>query len=122
MAEVRTKRKLAAILSADVKGYSRLMEDDEEATVCTVTQYREVMTDLIQGNNSRVVDAKGDNVLVEFPSVVDAVRRALLVAEMSAVSRTDHQRQFMSCNWNEVLLPTCLVTNHQNGGMAYRTF
>jgi class 3 adenylate cyclase len=70
----RTKRKLAAILSADVKGYSRLMADDEEATVNTINAYREVMTNLIQDHNGRVLDAKGDNVLAEFASVVDAVR------------------------------------------------
>jgi adenylate cyclase len=68
------KRKLTAILSADVKGYSRLMQDDEEATVRTITAYREVMTGHIQGHDGRVVDAKGDNVLAEFGSVVDAVR------------------------------------------------
>jgi adenylate cyclase len=68
------KRKLTTILSADVKGYSRLMQDDEEATVRTITAYREVMTDRIKGHDGRVVDAKGDNVLAEFGSVVDAVR------------------------------------------------
>ena len=70
----KVKRKLTAILSADVKGYSRLMQDDEEATVRTIKAYREVMTNLIQGHDGRVVDAKGDNVLAEFPSVVDAIR------------------------------------------------
>ena len=74
MEEKKAKRKLTAILSADVKGYSHLMQDDEEATVRTITAYREVMTNLIQGHDGRVVDAKGDNVLAEFPSVVDAVR------------------------------------------------
>jgi len=73
MNEEQAKRKLAAILSADVKGYSRLMGEDEEATVRTITAYREVMTGQIKGQNGRVVDAKGDNLLVEFPSVVDAV-------------------------------------------------
>jgi len=68
------KRKLTAILSADVKGYSRLMSDDEEATVSTINAYREVMTHLIKDHRGRVVDAKGDNVLAEFSSVVDAVR------------------------------------------------
>jgi len=77
MAEERAKRKLTAILSADVKGYSRLMGEDEEATVRTITTYREVMTGLIEGQNGRVVDAKGDNLLAEFPSVVDAVRCAV---------------------------------------------
>ena len=70
-------RKLAAILSADVEGYSRLMGDDEEATVRTITAYREVMINLIAGQAGRVVDAKGDNILAEFSSVVDAVRSAV---------------------------------------------
>ena len=74
MMEERAKRKLSAILSADVKGYSLLMQDDEEATVRTITAYREVITNLIQGHHGRVVDAKGDNLLAEFSSVVDAVR------------------------------------------------
>ena len=77
MTEEHTKRKLTAILSADVKGYSRLMEDDEEATVRTINAYREVMVAQIRGQNGRVVDAKGDNVLAEFASVVDAVRCAV---------------------------------------------
>jgi class 3 adenylate cyclase len=49
-----TKRKLTAILSADVKGYSRLMEDDEEATVRTLTAYREVMGGLVEQHRGRV--------------------------------------------------------------------
>ena len=77
MTEEHAKRKLSAILSADVKGYSRLMEDDEEATVRTITAYREVMVNQIRGQNGRVVDAKGDNILAEFASVVDAVRCAV---------------------------------------------
>ena len=51
------RRKLTAILSADVKGYSRLMGDDEAATVRTITAYREVMTTLIQHHHGRVVDS-----------------------------------------------------------------
>ena len=73
MTEESFKRKLSAILSADVKGYSHLMQDDEEATVLTITAYRGVMSSLIQEHDGRVVDAKGDNLLAEFPSVVDAV-------------------------------------------------
>jgi len=71
------KRKLTAILSADVKGYSRLMGEDEEGTVRTLNAYKEVMTGLIQHHHGRVVDAPGDNVLAEFASVVDAVRCAV---------------------------------------------
>jgi len=67
------KRKLTAILSADVKGYSRLMGEDERGTVRTLNAYKEVMAGLIQNYHGRVVDAPGDNVLAEFASVVDAV-------------------------------------------------
>lgn len=77
MATKDIKRKLTALFSADVKGYSRLMADDKEATVCTINVHREVMTGLIADHNGRVLDAKGDNVLGEFPSVVDAVRCAV---------------------------------------------
>jgi class 3 adenylate cyclase len=71
------EHKLTAILSADVKGYSRLMGADEEATIRTLTAYREAMTTLIQQHRGRVVDAPGDNLLVEFASAVDAVRCAI---------------------------------------------
>jgi adenylate cyclase len=71
------KRKLTAILSADVKGYSRLMGEDEKGTIRTLNAYKEVMTDLIQQHHGRVVDAPGDNVLAEFASVVDAVHCAV---------------------------------------------
>jgi adenylate cyclase len=79
------KRKLAAILSADVKGYSRLMGEDEEATVRTITAYREVMITLIHQHRGKVVDSPGDNLLAEFASVVDAVQCAVAVQkEISA--------------------------------------
>ncbi len=71
------ERKLTAILSADVKGYSRLMGEDEEATIRTLTAYRAVMTTRIQQQHGRVVDSPGDNLLAEFASVVDAVRCAV---------------------------------------------
>src|SRR6187200_204475 len=70
-------RKLAAIFSTDVAGYSRLMGDDEEATIRTLTAYRAVISSLIQHHRGRVVDAPGDNLLAEFASVVDAVRCAV---------------------------------------------
>ncbi|UCF84890.1 MAG: adenylate/guanylate cyclase domain-containing protein, partial [Desulfobacteraceae bacterium] len=68
------KRKLTAIMSADVVGYSRLMGEDEAATVKTLATYREVMASLIKQHRGRVVDSPGDNVLAEFASVVDAVQ------------------------------------------------
>ena len=77
MTTEEVKRKLTAILSADVKGYSHLMGEDEKATVRTLNVYKEVMTVLIQRHHGRVVDAPGDNVLAEFASVVDAVECAV---------------------------------------------
>ena len=75
------KRKLTAILSADVAGYSRLMGEDEDATITTLTSYRELMATLIQKHRGRVVDSPGDNLLAEFGSVVDAVRCAVEIQE-----------------------------------------
>lgn len=73
------KRKLAAILSADVKGYSRLMEDDEEATIRTLNTYREMISTIIQKYKGRVVDSTGDNLMSEFSSIIDAVQCAVEV-------------------------------------------
>ncbi len=81
MAEESFKRKLTAILSADVEGYSRLMGEDEDATIRTLTSYRELMTTLIQKHRGRVVDSPGDNLLAEFLSVVDGVRCAVEIQE-----------------------------------------
>jgi adenylate cyclase len=71
------KRKLTAILSADVKGYSRPMGEDEEGTIRTLNIYMEVITGFIQQHRGRVVSTGGDSVLAEFASVVDAVRCAV---------------------------------------------
>jgi len=76
------KRKLTAILSADVKGYSRLMGEDEEATVRTITAHRNVITTVIEKYRGRVVDSPGDNILAEFASVVDAVQSAVEIQEV----------------------------------------
>ncbi|MFC1839221.1 adenylate/guanylate cyclase domain-containing protein [Thermodesulfobacteriota bacterium] len=73
------KRKLTAILSADVVGYSRLMGDDEAATVKTLETYKGVMSSLIKQHRGRVVDSPGDNLLAEFGSVVDAVQCAVSI-------------------------------------------
>src|SRR5712692_9763627 len=85
----RLERKLAAIFSADVKGYSRLMGEDEEATIRTLTAYREIMTTLIQQQRGRVVDSPGDNLLAEFASVVDAVRCAVEIQQALKAKNAD---------------------------------
>ena len=79
MAQDQFKRKLTTILSADVAGYSRLMGEDEAATVKTLEQYKQIMSELIRQNRGRVVDSPGDNLLAEFTSVVDAVQCAVAI-------------------------------------------
>jgi adenylate cyclase len=92
------ERKLAAIFSADVVGYSRLMGEDEEATIRTLTAYRAVISSLIQQHRGRVVDAPGDNLLAEFASVVDAVRCAVEIQRdlkaRNAALPERHQMEF----------------------------
>ena len=98
MAEKGFKRKLTTILSADVEGYSRLMDEDEEATVRTLTAYRNVVTDLTQQFRGKVVDSPGDNILAEFTSVVDAVNWAVEIqrelAEWNAELSDNRKMQF----------------------------
>jgi adenylate cyclase len=90
LADEGFKRKLNAILSADAVGYSRLMGDDEEATIRTLTEYRKAITALVnQHRGGRVVDSPGDNVLAEFASVVDAVRCAVETQKQIAERNAD---------------------------------
>jgi adenylate cyclase len=79
MNEQEFNRKLTAILSADVKDYSRLMGEDEESTVSTLKACRELIAESIQEHRGRVVDSPGDNLLAEFGSVVDAVQCAMKI-------------------------------------------
>jgi class 3 adenylate cyclase len=74
-------RKLAAILSADVAGYSRLMGEDEEATIHTLKLYRGIIDTVVQQHRGRVVDSPGDNLLAEFPSVLEAVQCAVAIQQ-----------------------------------------
>jgi TolB-like protein/Flp pilus assembly protein TadD len=85
-------RRLAAIFSADAVGYTRLMADDEGATLDTLNAYRVVMSELVERHGGRVVDAVGDNLLAEFPSAVGALRCAFEI-----------QRDL--CERNETLAP-----------------
>jgi adenylate cyclase len=72
-----TKRKLAAILCADVYGYSRLMGEDEEGTLRTLTFHRTLIDSYIEQHHGRFVNSAGDSILAEFPSVVEAVNCAV---------------------------------------------
>ena len=77
MSDISMQRKLRAIFSADVKGYSKLMGDDDEHTINTITEYRKIITELIETHHGRVVDAPGDNILAEFSGALNAVNSAI---------------------------------------------
>jgi adenylate cyclase len=77
--EQKVKRKLRAIFSADVKGYSILMANDEVSTIKTLKDHRNIMSTCIEQRGGRIVDAVGDNLLAEFDSAVDAVQCAVEV-------------------------------------------
>ncbi len=98
MADKGFERKLTAILSADVEGYSRLMDDDEEATVRILSAYRTAISNLVQQYRGRVVDSPGDNILAEFKSVVDAVNCAVEIqrdlGEQNAELPDERKMQF----------------------------
>ncbi len=81
-------RRLAAIVSADIVGYSRLMAEDEAGTVRTLTAYREQIDVLVRQSGGRIVDFTGDNFLAEFPSALSAVRCA---AEIQGVLRARNE-------------------------------
>jgi len=82
MAPEKLKRKLTAILSADVKGYSRLMGEDEEWTLRTLNSYKGLIGNLVGEHRGRVVGSPGDNVLADFASVVDAVECAVEIQQV----------------------------------------
>src|SRR5271163_342833 len=81
------ERRLAAILAADVEGYSRLMHGDEEATMATLSARRAVVDELIGRHRGRIANTAGDGVLAEFVSVLDAVRCAIEI--QAALQRAD---------------------------------
>ena len=96
-------RKLTTVFSADVQGYSRLMEVDEEGTFATLKVYRDAMARLIASHGGRVVNTWGDGVIAEFASVVAAVRAAVDVqnelAEHNA-GRSDEARMLFRIGIN----------------------
>ncbi|GAB4517492.1 MAG: adenylate/guanylate cyclase domain-containing protein [Roseibium sp.] len=73
----RVKRRLAAIMCADVAQYSKLMERDEDGTLDRLKAYRKVMSSLTEGHNGRIVNTWGDAVIIEFASVTEAVQCAV---------------------------------------------
>ncbi|MDU6240701.1 MAG: adenylate/guanylate cyclase domain-containing protein, partial [Bradyrhizobium sp.] len=79
--QIVLKRKIAAILAADIAGYSRLVAEDEEETLRRLAAYREVVDDFIARAGGRIFNTAGDAVLAEFPSAVEAVRCAIDIQE-----------------------------------------
>ena len=98
MSSEPAERRLAAILSADVAGYSRLMAADEDATVRRLAAYREEVALLVRQHRGRLVDFTGDNFLAEFPSALDAVQAAVeiqrAIAGRNADLSTDARMEF----------------------------
>src|SRR5262249_7117410 len=102
-------RKLAAILSADVVGYSRLMGEDEVGTLHTLTAYRKIVDALIDRHRGRIVGTAGDSVLAEFASVVDAVQCAMeiqtsLKAENASLPPERQMRFRIGINLGDVMV------------------
>src|SRR5271154_4919176 len=87
LSRVSVERKLTAILCADVFGYSRLMGEDEEATLRTLSSHRKTIDSLIDQHHGRFVNSAGDSVLAEFASVVNAVQCAV---EVQAALKTEN--------------------------------
>ena len=94
MVDIRINRKLAAILAADVVGYSRLMGADEAGTLAALKRHRETIFDpAVAAHNGRIVKLIGDGVIVEFSSVVDAVNCALSVQHSNAAAPGQSESQ-----------------------------
>lgn len=83
------ERKLAAILAADVEGYSRLMHVDEERTLATLTTHRKIVDDLITAGRGQISGTAGDGLLAEFASVIDAFYCAIAIQQALAVANAD---------------------------------
>jgi len=82
MATENYRRKISAILSAVVVGYSRLMGDNEAATVRTLKAYQETIAIIIKKHRSRIIDSPGDNLLSEFASIVDSIQCAVKIQQV----------------------------------------
>ncbi|MDH3877585.1 MAG: adenylate/guanylate cyclase domain-containing protein, partial [Desulfobacterales bacterium] len=114
MAEKELKHRLAAILSADVAGYSRLMAEDEVSTVRTLSAWRDKISRIVDDNEGRVVDFVGDNMLAEFHSALDAVDGAMEIqqtlAHLNADLTENRQMNFrIGINLGDVLVDEDLI-------------
>ena len=93
-----TQRRLAAIVSADVVGYSRLMGADEEGTLAALKAHRNAIDPVIFSHGGHIIKTIGDGLLLEFPSAVQAIKAALaaqtIMAERNATLPQERQMQF----------------------------
>ncbi|HSA71446.1 MAG TPA: adenylate/guanylate cyclase domain-containing protein [Burkholderiales bacterium] len=105
-----TTRRLSAILAADVVGYSRLMQQDDQATVRALTERRAIFAERVAARRGRIVNAPGDSILAEFPSVTDAVDCAVeiqteIAAHNAAIADPDRRMQFrIGVNLGDVIV------------------
>lgn len=83
MVEETVKRKLTAILCADVKGYSRMMGEDEVGTFNTLSAYLDIMKMIIAAHHGHIFSSPGDAILAKFASVVDTIQCAVEIQEKS---------------------------------------
>src|SRR6267378_5713214 len=88
-APASVERRLAAILHADVQGYSRLLGEDEVTTLRTVASHLALMRTLVEQHGGRAVGSRGDSLLAEFPSVVDAVQCAVEMQQALTVRNAE---------------------------------
>ena len=103
-------RRLSAILAADVVGYSRLMQQDDQATVRALTERRAIFAERVAARRGRIVNAPGDSILAEFPSVIDAVDCAVeiqteIAARNAAIADPERRMQFrIGVNLGDVIV------------------
>ena len=98
MSEARATRKLAAIINGDVVGYSRLMANDEDATIAALGELRSIVGTLISTHNGELVDFTGDNFLAQFPSTIDSIECALEIQRaIAARNENSSQQNRMQC-------------------------
>ena len=105
-----SQRRLSAILAADVVGYSRHMQRDAQATVRALNERRAIFAERAAARGGRIVNAPGDSILAEFPSVIDAVESAVeiqkeIAARNAAVADADQRMQFrIGINLGDVIV------------------
>ena len=101
------QRRLAAILAADVAGYSRLMGADEAGTALALREHRAAVDAIAVGHGGRIVKTAGDGVLLEFPSIVAAVESAVAMQKLMAERNADVRRTGRCSSASASISATC---------------